>query len=268
MLSGIGPKKHLEEHNIKVVQDLPGVGQNLTDHLFAPIYFKAKKDTPSKPEWCAVVGYGRSDGDYSEHVVPDYQYLLSARKEWLPGFPRAPGTAETDNSPQIVGAIAIMHPKSHGTITLASNDPSVHPIIDPNYLQHKEEVQVFVDGAGQLRSLLRTSAMSEWVDCELVPGKLSLEEEHAHWRSVCASQWHPVGTCRMGSDTDARSVVNPRLQVLHMKNLRVIDASVMPEVPSGNTHAPTLAVADRGADIILEDWESITRPTQVNRAKF
>jgi len=102
---------------------------------------------------------------------------------------------------------------------------------------------------------MHSAAMSEWVDFEIVPGNLSAEDERNYWRGACASMWHPIGTCRMGAVTDPRSVVDPRLKVLHTKGLRVIDASVMPSTTSGNTQAPTLAIADRGADFILEEWD-------------
>jgi len=251
MLSGVGPKQHLEEHGIDVVQDLPGVGQNLSDHIWAPIFFKSKQPLPSKPEWCGIQMYGRSDGDYSDSLPPDYQLLFVYRKEYLDGFPPCPGTSNSES--QMATAVAVLHPKSRGKVTLASKDPTVNPVVDPNYLQHQEDLQVLTDGANQFRKLLHTSAMSEWLDQEVFPGKAWPEDESSYWRTVCASMWHPVGTCRMGSDTDPRSVVDPRLRVINVKRLRVIDASVFPDVTSGNTQAPTFGIAERGADLVLED---------------
>jgi len=251
MLSGVGPKHHLEEHGIEVVQDLPGVGQNLSDHLFAPLWFRSKQPLPSKQEWCPIQCFGRSDGDYSDSLPPDYQIYIAYRKEALDGFPHAPGTSSDD--PQILGAVSVLHPKSRGKVTLSSKDPTVNPLVDPNYLHQQEDLQVLTDCSKQLHKIVHSSAMSEWLDHELFPGKTWPEDENTYWRTFSGTMWHPVGTCRMGLDTDVRSVVDPRLRVINTKRLRVIDASVFPDLPSGNTQAPTFVIADRGADLVLED---------------
>jgi len=249
MLSGVGPKQHLEKHNIPVVVDLPGVGQNLSDHLYGNIIFKAKKELPSKKEWASLQAFGRIDGKYDDSLIPDFQYIICARKGGLPGLPPVPGIQE--NSPQVFASIALLHPKSRGTVTLSSNNPLENPIINPNYLQYEEEVLTLHHAANHLRTLIAST--SQWIETEILPGNNNLEEEIKYWKNNVVSMWHPVGTCRMGSETDPRSVVNPKLKVIHTQHLRVIDASVMPFVPSGNTQAPTLAVAERGAQMILEE---------------
>jgi choline dehydrogenase len=135
-----------------------------------------------------------------------------AREAGLPGFPRAPGT-ENDDSPQILAAVAVLHPESRGHVTIASKSPLDLPVISPNYLSHQKDVETFLSAAEHVRKWMSASALGEWVGPELVPGPpASKLEGETYWRGACASMWHPVGTCRLGNVVDENCKVSTALK--------------------------------------------------------
>ncbi|GGN09267.1 GMC family oxidoreductase [Halarchaeum nitratireducens] len=252
MLSGIGPADHLEEHGIDVRHDLPGVGRNLQDHLRVPVVYESSEPIEAAPEPIetadgeergtrydrSMVGaFERSDPDLP---APDLQYGL------------APGA---ENDPQAGFSIMVLplRPSARGRVTLQSADPHDDPVMDPEYMLDEEDVEDFVTGIRRARRIGETDALTEYRERELYPGEdAQSDEEIAEYiRNNAVSGYHPTCTCKMGDDEMA--VVDDDLRLHGIDGLRVIDASVMPRVPSGNTNAPTIAVAERGADLVRND---------------
>jgi len=148
--------------------------------------------------------------------------------------------------------MALLHPNEKGSVKLASADPIAPRVINPNYFGDDADMVTWRVGLGLIRELMAAPAMSEWVEGEIGdrPEGLALED---FVRKNCISQWHPIGTCRMSSDTHLLSVVDNRCRVRGVTGLRVIDASIMPELASGNTQAPTMAIAEIASNMVLED---------------
>ena len=148
---------------------------------------------------------------------------------------------------------AYLRPRSRGTIRLASADPAAAPLIDPNYWADPFDRDMAIKGLRLARDIMSQAALRRYVQSEVLPGK-SLRTESELFEYACANaktDHHPVGTCRMGPATDPASVVTPDLKVIGIEGLRIVDASVMPFVPSCNTNAPTIMVAEKAADHIL-----------------
>ncbi|CAH1782919.1 unnamed protein product [Owenia fusiformis] len=296
MLSGVGPKHHLEELNIPVVADLP-VGDTLLDHLFAefvqfsvrePLGLTFDRATSFSqivkflargtgylriPGGQEVVAFSKSRHQPEDEERPYLQFLaFSGMWGMQPGVDDAINnvgwTPETfdalyganDNRDGLGILPVLLRPKSKGTLRLNTTDPLDHPIIDPNYLSDIEDVEHLIDGIEQLRRLVNTSAFQE-IGAELydpvTPGCAAYPyATRSYWecfvRHHAATLYHPVATCKMGGSDDETAVVDPKLRVRGLRNLRVIDASVMPTLPSSNTNAPTIMIAERGADFIKE----------------
>jgi choline dehydrogenase len=237
MLSGIGPAGHLRERGIAVVADLPGVGRNLQDHPKSQVAYSATRDVRGP--------YARKP-----HVLlrtdpradPDIQILFiefAVHPRWQLG---------RENGFSVM--FSLMNPDSRGRIELASADPGAPPLIDPGYLTDPRDVARMTAGLRAVREIGAADALSALRKDELFPGLQVTGDAglQDYIRHTITTYFHPVGTCRIG--TDGLSVVNPRLEVHGLRQLRVADASVMPSLPSGNTNAPTLAVAERAAAII------------------
>jgi choline dehydrogenase len=143
-----------------------------------------------------------------------------------------------------------LRPESRGEITLASDDPFEHPAIDPNYLTEEKDMEIMVEGVKRAREIAQADAVDEYRGEEVWPGAdvTTDEEIREHIRETAHTVYHPVGTCKMGDD--GMAVVDDRLRVHGVENLRVVDASVMPTISSGNTNAPTIAIAEKAADMI------------------
>ena len=243
MLSGVGPADHLEGQGVDVVCDLPGVGRNLQDDLRVTIGYESPEplDLEDASELGGydrgVVGaFERSDPD---RPAPDIQYHLSA------GL----GPERPPNEGYSISATKL-RPRSRGRITLRSADPFDDPVIDPGYLSNDEDVEDVVACVRHARRIAGTDALSAYRKEEFIPGAdvQSDEEVLAFVEETAASGYHPVGTCKMGDDDMA--VVDDRLRVRGVEGLRVVDASIMPRLISGNTNAPTIAIAEKAADLI------------------
>jgi choline dehydrogenase len=244
MLSGLGPAEQLAAHGIPVVCDLPGVGRNLADHLVLGVAFESQVPL-DPPELLAEGGLFLWTGTRTDQVSPDLQYFFGpvqfVEPEYLidrPGFTFAP---------------ALSQPRSRGTVTLASSDPTALARIDPQYLSREEDLAVLEYGIRYARELVHTSAFDNLRGRELAPGEAvtSTSELRNYIRKVAGTVWHPVGTCRMGTDRDA--VVDDQLWVHGVEGLRIADASVMPEPVNGNSNAAVMMIAEKATDLIRGD---------------
>lgn len=243
MLSGIGPAAHLREHGIAVVVDQPGVGANLQDHLQLPVVFKRRSDAPHTTLLTGNVLFMRTRVG-AQAAAPDLQL------NFTPSIPRP--LAPLLNLP-IAACIflpILVQPFSRGSVTLRSADPFAPPRIDPGYLSVDADVQVFRRALNVIREIAAQPAFHELNEAEIQPGPNA--DVDAFIRSQASSLWHPAGTARMGRD--ARAVVDPQLRVHGVAGLRVVDASVMPTIPSGNTVAPTFMIGWRAADLMRQSW--------------
>lgn len=269
-LSGVGPAKLLKENSIDVVQDIPGVGENLQDHLQIRAVFKVtgaktlntlasnllgkarigleymfKRSGPMSMSPSQLGAFTRSDPDqpYANleyHVQP---LSLDAFGEDLHPFPA------------ITASVCNLNPSSRGRVTIRSNRFDDAPKIAPNYLDTDDDRRVAAQSLRQVREIMARPAMQKYKPTEWKPGVVyQTDEELATLAGDIANTiFHPVGTARMGRDDDASAVVDTRLRVRGIDGLRVVDASVMPRITSGNTNAPTLMIAEKAARWITED---------------
>jgi choline dehydrogenase len=259
MLSGVGPAEHLATREIDVAVDLPGVGQNLQDHINSGVIYTTDEPVslllgmePQHQQEFADEGRGPLTSNVAEAggffrsrqelAAPDLQFHAAPVMfvdEGL-GDPVAHGIS--------FGA-CILTPKSRGSVTLRSNDPSAKPWIRHNFLAEEDDVRVMLDGLRLTMDIARAPALSRYCrDPFMAPASNDEETMRAHLGRRSQTLYHPVGTCAMGSGPGA--VVDADLRVYGVESLRVVDASVMPAVPRGNTNAPTIAVAERAADLI------------------
>lgn len=249
--SGVGPADELRALGLDVVADVPGVGRNLQDHFLVPVIFGTSKrevapPTPFGPV-TQVHWFWRSDPSLP---VPDTQPInFSVPFYYDPGM-SGPPSGFTLHS-------GLIRPKSTGSLTLSSLDPSAEPVIDFNLFDDEADLAALVASTRQCREVGRQSPLAdEWGAYEVLPGS---EGEHAAddsdeaiaaWvRRAVNTYHHQVGTCKMGVDADA--VVDPQLRAHALEGLMIADASIMPTVTTGNTNAPTALIAERAADILL-----------------
>lgn len=245
MLSGLGPADHLEEHGIDVRVDLPGVGRNLQDHLRWSIGYESPEpiepqhdsDGAARYDRVLVGGFERSDPDLP---APDIQYGISV------------GLGPDRPKEGYMITVLPLRPTSTGRVTLRSADPFDAPVCDPQYLSTEKDVRDAVTCVREAREIGEADVLSEYRKREARPGAdVRTDEEIAEFvRETAVSGYHPVGTCKMGDDDLA--VVDDDLRVHGVSGLRVIDASVMPDITSGNTNAPTVAIAEKGADLVRD----------------
>jgi choline dehydrogenase len=219
MLSGIGPQAQLQTAGVRVVQDLPAVGSNLQDHPLT------------------AMGVLRTAGDAG---APDLQIL----------FVDSAAVIGLDVPDTYLIGVCALQPHSHGAVTLAGRDPELAPIVDPNYLCDERDMATMVRGFGIAREIGNAPALQPWRAEEIAPGPSVDDEESLRGfiRATTSSYYHPVGTCAVGET--AESVVDSELRVHGIRGLRVVDASVMPSLPSNNTLATVYAIAERGAELI------------------
>jgi choline dehydrogenase len=260
MLSGIGARDQLPAHGIDVVHELPGVGVNLLDHLVVPIGFDVPNDTlftAEKP--VQLVNYlVRRRGMLTSNVGEAYGFVKSRPELELPDleliFAPAPYFEEGIGDPHavVMGPI-LLKPHSTGTITLRSADPTDKPIIDPAYLTDAAGADraALMAGLRMCADIAKSAALKGVIGKVARPlGATDLDDETLEraLNSLSHTLYHPAGTCRMG--TDDGSVVDPELRVRGVDGLRVADASVMPTLIRGHTHAPSVLIGERAADLI------------------
>ena len=269
-LSGIGPAALLKEHGIEVEHNLPGVGENLHDHLQVRIVYKVKNVGTLNERANSLFGRAAMAIEYALYrtgplTMPPSQLGAFARSD--PAQPSAniewhvqPLSLDKFGSPlhdfpAITPSVCNLRPTSRGRVRIRSADPYAHPSILLNYLSTAEDRKVAVDSIRMTRTIMQARALQKYQPEEFLPG-LDIESPEDLARAageLGTTIFHPVGTCRMGRDPMA--VVDERLKVRDMAGLRVIDASVMPRITSGNTNAPTTMIAEKGAEMILQDWK-------------
>ena len=264
MHSGVGPADHLKSVGIRPVHDLPGVGSNLQDHLDLFIICECTGDHSydkyARPHWSAVAGiryllfrtgpvasslFETGGFWYANENArsPDIQFHLGLGSGIEAGVAKLVNPGVTLNS-------AYLHPRSRGTVRLASNDRRAAPLIDPNYWADPHDRDMSIKGLRLAREIMRQDALKPYVMAERLPGpdKLSDDDLIAYACRHAKTDHHPAGTCRMGHEADA--VVTPDLKVRGLDGLRVCDASVMPTVVSANTNAATIMIAEKASDLI------------------
>jgi choline dehydrogenase len=267
MLSGIGDGDHLREHGIKARIDLKGVGRNLQDHLAGAVRFACSVPI-SLYNYMSPIAGGLALGRY---VLTKTGPLASAGMEAIAYVNSRDGLAEPDikfhfalalyqnNGREFVrrhgffAHINVVRPASRGRISLGSADPMAPPVIDPNFLAEESDRVGLRQGIKIARDVFGQKAFDPYRDEEIAPGKSvqSDAEIDSYIRARAEADYHSVGTCKMGSD--AMAVVDSRLKVHGVEGLRVVDASVMPTLVGGNTNMPVIMVAEKVADMILEE---------------
>ncbi|XP_052094091.1 glucose dehydrogenase [FAD, quinone]-like isoform X2 [Mytilus californianus] len=291
MLSGIGPKKHLEDLGIPVKANLP-VGENLEDHMMFFMKYKVnqsysvtkdRSNSMTNTIWYELTGKGwnsycggeghifgqTKDRNKNEPEWPDYQLQLSNAaqdEDFIEEGLKLNLKREIKDQLKKRGSkneFTIMnilsHPRSKGTIRLKSADPFDYPIINPNYLQHPDDIKVLISAIKKSQQIASTQAMKE-IGATLNPFDIDgicdkdIFDSDTYWecmiRHFAASVYHPVSTCRMGGLNDKTSVVDTELRVRGIKGLRVADCSVVRRQLSGNTNAPCIMIGEKAADLI------------------
>lgn len=272
LLSGVGPKAELERHGIAQRHELPGVGRNLQDHLDVSVICKEKTRhaVTLRPDWLlfkaipalfqyiftrkgALVSNVAEAGGFARINAEDE--LCSLQFHFIPAIEQDHGHNlwNTFKYYGMTVRICDLRPHSRGHIGLVSADPLADALIEPNYLDHEQDMENLVAAIKAARTIFRQPALDKHVGAEIEPGEnlQSDEQIRAYIRARAETIYHPVGTCKMGHDNMA--VVDDRLRVHGLQGLRVIDASIMPTLVGGNTNAPTTAIAEKGAQMILED---------------
>jgi len=269
MQSGIGPADHLRSLGIDIVADAPGVGANLQDHLdlfviaectgdhtydkynqphhaaLAGLQYLLLKNGPVASSLFETGGFWYAEPQNKDRS-PDIQFHLGLGSGIEAGMARLRNAGVTLNS-------AYLRPRSRGTVRLASADPAAAPLIDPNYWADPHDRAMAIKGLRVAREIMGQPALRRYVQSEVLPGRtLASDDELFDYACLHAkTDHHPVGTCRIGPANDPASVVTPDLKFIGLDGLRIVDASVMPFVPSCNTNAPTIMVAEKAADLIL-----------------
>ena len=266
-LSGVGPGALLREHGVPVVADLPGVGDNLRDHFTVRIAARAKNVATLNERsrgWRLGVEIAKWLAGYPSIIAlsPSLVHVFwRSRPElargdiqvlFTPGSYKEGKTYALDDFPGMSCGARQQRPYSSGYVRLRSRDPNADPLVQPNYLADARDRDMIVRALRLARRLMGTAAMARYFAQETLPGPQVANEDD--WldfaRRRGATAYHLVGTCRMGPAGDRMAVVDPQLRVHGTERLRVVDASVMPQVPSANTLAATLMVAEKAADLI------------------
>ena len=266
-LSGIGPGELLQRHGIQVVKPLAGVGRNLQDHLQARMIWRCGEPVTVNDDlmsWRRKAAIGLKYALNRSGPLSWYAGLAGGFARTRPELDRPDvqfhffpySTDRIDPSLHRFSGFTLsvckLRPESRGTVEIKSGDPHAAPAIQPNFLEREADVATMLDGLKLVRSLASTPELARWIVAEHDPGPDCASDDQLvdFIRRKGMTVYHPVGTCKMGSD--AQAVVDNQLCVHGMQGLRVVDASVMPVVTSGNTNAPVIMIAEKAAELILQ----------------
>lgn len=268
-LSGVGQADLLSEHGIEVVHELPGVGENYRDHYAASVAWRVKgsdslnaktRGLPMIMEGLKWLLARRGAMTYTAGIAhgfvktrtdietPDVQFHFAHAS-----YQRGARRTQLEAEPGMTLSVCQLRPESRGSIHIKSASADTAPAIRPNFLSEEVDRRALIGGMRIAQEVGRTDAFSKYVDHEIYPGEHAGSDEDllTFCRRAGGTVYHPIGTCKMGSDPEA--VVDERLRVHGTTGLRVIDASIMPTLVSGNTNAPTIMIAEKGSQMILED---------------
>ena len=272
LLSGVGPAAHLQQHGIPVVLDRPGVGANLQDHLQLRMIYKVDGITTLNERYHAPLGFARMLAEYALFR----RGPLTMAPSQLGLFTRSDGDQDRANLqyhvqplsldkfgdplhkfPAFTASVCNLRPTSRGTVRLRSASASDPPAIKPNYLSTDDDRRIAARAIRLTRRIASQPALAPFHPAEYLPGAaVPNDDEQALIRAagdIGTTIFHPVGTAKMGLPSDPMMVVDERLRVAGLERLRIIDASVMPSITSGNTNAPTMMIAEKGAAMLRED---------------
>jgi choline dehydrogenase len=254
MLSGVGPAEYLRGIGVRVQHHLPGVGSNLQDHLRIPVLYESNRRSPADVmHWIpAVLDYAlRRRGVLASNCCESGAVVRSSPDVRIPDL-QFVTHFQSHIHPGVVDLQFSLHGSSvAGTVRAISADPLAPPRIDPNYFASDVDLEVAVRGVHLAREIARSAALRRFrLGKEILPGPdvQTDDEIAAYCRAMADTSFHAAGTCKMGNDS--RAVVDERLRVHGLDNLRVVDASVMPDVPNGNTCATVLMIAEKAVDLI------------------
>ncbi|EDL53614.1 choline dehydrogenase [Vibrio mediterranei AK1] len=281
LLSGVGPKQELDKHGIDQVHDLAGVGKNLQDHIDLVHSYRttAKRDTfgvslkmaseasKAVPQW-----FKQRQGKLSSNFAEGIGFLYSDIDVDVPDLEFVFVVAVVDDHARKIhmshgfsSHVTLLRPKSTGTVTLNSADPYDVPSIDPAFFQDPDDMRVMIKGWKKQYQMLQSEAFDDVRGASFYPvdpdDDAAIEQDI---RNRADTQYHPIGTCKMGTSDDPEAVVDSELSVYGMDNLRVVDASVMPTLVGGNTNAPTIMIAEKIADVIKAKY-SICHPADASK---
>jgi choline dehydrogenase-like flavoprotein len=268
MLSGIGPAAMLQRHGIRAQHGLAGVGQNLQDHptvslsltnpsaesyamtwraaprnALAPWKYLAGRRGMFASNAAEAGGFMRSREGLDR---PDLQFtFMVGMKESARTLPRRHG---------FMCHVAVLRPATRGALELASADPAAKPVMRPNFLEDRRDLDTLIAGLRAAREIARQPALAAYAGDEIFPGAALADDRalETFVRATCATTYHPVGTCKMGPANDDKAVVDAQLRVHGIEGLRVADASIMPDIVGGNTAAPSMMIGERAAAFILQ----------------
>jgi choline dehydrogenase-like flavoprotein len=276
MLSGIGPAEHLREHGIDVLLDRPGVGTNLQDHLQLRLIYKVQGIATLNERYHAALGlvgmlaeyvlfrrgpltmapsqlglFTRSDRDQTRANLQYHIQPLSLDRFGEP----------LHKFPAFTASVCNLRPTSRGTLRLRSREPADPPVIKPNYLSTDDDRRIAASAIRLTRRIAAQPALARFHPEEYLPGAAVCDDDEAGLvkaaGDIGTTIFHPVGTAKMGLSSDPMAVVDERMRVAGIERLRVIDASVMPAITSGNTNAPTMMIAEKGAALLREDVKAL-----------
>ena len=270
-LSGVGAGEELKRIGVPLVLDKPGLGANLQDHLQLRLIYQVSGVKTLNETYRSLLGRARMGFDYAFFRSGP----LTMAPSQLGLFTRSDGTRERANIqfhvqplsldkfgdplhgfPAFTASVCNLQPTSRGFVRLRSTDPADKPVIKPNYLSTDEDRRVAIDSIRVARKIVAQPALAKHRPVEYLPGPTVGNDDAALIKAagdIGTTIFHPVGTAKMGRATDAMAVVDERLRLIGLERLRVIDASVMPTITSGNTNAPTMMIAEKGAAMVRED---------------
>ncbi|MEG2389671.1 MAG: GMC oxidoreductase, partial [Pseudomonas sp.] len=272
-LSGVADRDLLARHQIPLVKHLPAVGRNLQDHLCASYYYKANIPTLND-ELSSLFGQFKLGVKYlltrkgalamsvnqaggffrgeAHQQHPNLQLYFNPLSYQIPKNNKASLKPEPYSG--FLLCFNPCRPTSRGNIEIASKNPRDAALIDPNYLSTQKDIDEVIQGSRLMRKIMNAPALKSITVDEVLPGPAVETDEQMlqYFRDNCGSIYHLCGSCAMGAD-EQTSVVDKRLKVHGFEGLRIVDASIFPNVTSGNTHAAVLMVAEKGADLILQD---------------